>query len=58
MKIDTPVYVKGKMYGINVIGKGYLVSCLLIACIPEIHHDEKFMNVQSMVEGRELSFTS
>ena len=54
--IDAPGHGKGVVDGMNAIDKGYLGKCLCLTSTPEVHNDERRMNIHSMNEEGEFSF--
>eukprot|EP00978_Attheya_sp_CCMP212_P005343 scaffold11944_cov31-Attheya_sp.AAC.2 len=54
--IDAPGHGKGVVDGLNAIDKGYLGKCSWLTSTPEVHNDERRMNIHSMNEEGELSF--
>ena len=54
--IDALENFKGVVDGLNAIDKGYLSKCLCLTSTPEVHNDEKRMNIYSMNEEGIFSF--
>ena len=48
--IDALENFKGVVDGMNAIDKEYLSKFLCLTSIPEVHNDEKRMNIYSMNE--------
>ena len=55
-EIDAPGNGKGVVYGMNAIDKGYIGKCLCLTSTPEVHNDEKRMNIYSMNKEDIFSF--
>ena len=57
LAIDAPVHGKGVVDDLNAFDKGYLGKFLCLTSTPEVHNDEKRMNIHSMKEEGEFSFS-
>ena len=54
--IDALENVKGVVDVLNAIDKRYFSKCLCLTSIPDVHNDEKRMNIYSMNEEGIFSF--